>query len=133
MSDARWGDPREYGERARDDERSRVYESRDGDDRDPRYSLMHDLDLPRGEERELVVDRDRVYELNGEDGRTLAAVLAGPATTAHDLNNPQFPLRRFVVCDLCTTPLTGSAPKGRSKWYSYYHCRKCKGVSARKE
>ena len=28
---------------------------------------MHDLDLPRGEERELVVDRDRAYELNGED------------------------------------------------------------------
>jgi hypothetical protein len=41
MSDARWGDPRD--------------------------ALMHDLDLPRGEERELVVDRDRVYELNGED------------------------------------------------------------------
>lgn len=35
---------------------------------------MHDLDLPRGEERKLVVDRDRVYELNGEDSRTLAAV-----------------------------------------------------------
>lgn len=28
---------------------------------------MRDLDLPRGEERELVVDRDRVHELNGED------------------------------------------------------------------
>lgn len=27
--------------------------------------LMRDLDLPRGEERELVVDRNRVYELNG--------------------------------------------------------------------
>jgi hypothetical protein len=36
--------------------------------------LIHDLDLPRGEERELVVDRDRVYELNGEDSRTLATV-----------------------------------------------------------
>ena len=69
-SDARWGDPREYGERVRDDERPRVYEGRDGDDRDPRDSLMHDLDLPRGEERELVVDRDGVYELNGEDSRT---------------------------------------------------------------
>jgi hypothetical protein len=38
MPDARWGD------------------SRDG--------LMHDLDLPRGEDRELVVDRVRAYELN---------------------------------------------------------------------
>ena len=35
---------------------------------------MHDLDLSRGEERELVVDHDWVYELNTEDSRTLAAV-----------------------------------------------------------
>ena len=39
-----------------------AYEARDRDDHDPRWTLMHDLDLPRGEERELVVDRDRVYE-----------------------------------------------------------------------
>jgi hypothetical protein len=51
-----------------------VYDERDRDDRDPRDGLMHDLDLKRGEERELVVDRDRVYDLNGEDSRTLAAV-----------------------------------------------------------
>lgn len=50
MSDARWADPREYGER---DGRPRVYAGRDRDDRDPRDALMHDLDLPRGEEREL--------------------------------------------------------------------------------
>ncbi len=74
MSDARWGDPREYGEGSRDDGRPRVYDERDRDDHDPRDSLVHDLDLPRGDERELVVDRDRVYELNGEDSRTLAAV-----------------------------------------------------------
>jgi hypothetical protein len=70
MSDARWADPREYGER---DGRPRVYDERDRDDHDPRDGLMHDLDLPRGEERELVVDRDRAYELNGEDTRILAA------------------------------------------------------------
>lgn len=74
MSDARWGDPREYGDRDHGDERPRVYDERDRDDLDPRDGLTHDLDLPRGEERELVVDRDRVYELNGEDSRTLAAV-----------------------------------------------------------
>jgi hypothetical protein len=33
------------------------------------------LDLPRGLEREIVLDeRDRTYELNGEDRRTLATV-----------------------------------------------------------
>ena len=39
-----------------------------------RDGLMRDLDLPRAHERELVIDRDRVYELDGEDSRTLAAV-----------------------------------------------------------
>jgi len=86
MSDARCGDPREYGERDRDDGRPRVYDKCDRDHHDPRDSLMHDLDLPRGEERELVVDRDRVYELNGEDGRALAAVGAFRVVPEHDLD-----------------------------------------------
>jgi hypothetical protein len=30
---------------------SSMYEGRDRDDRDPRDSPMHDVDLPRGEER----------------------------------------------------------------------------------
>src|SRR5262245_30478415 len=85
MSDVRWGDPREYGERHREDGRQRVYEGRARDDLDPRDGLIHDLDLPRGEERELVVDRDRVYELNGEDGRTLATVGAFRVVPEHDL------------------------------------------------
>jgi hypothetical protein len=44
-----------------------VYDERDRDNQDPRDGLMHDLNVPPGEERELVVDRDRVYELDGED------------------------------------------------------------------
>ncbi len=56
---------------------------------------------------------------------------SGPAT--HHLDSPDFPLRRFVVCDRCDTPLTGSAPRGRTKTYPYYHCRKCNGVSIRRE
>jgi len=51
MSDARWGDPREYGERDRDDERPRVHNQCERDDHDPRDGLMRDLDLPPGEER----------------------------------------------------------------------------------
>jgi hypothetical protein len=47
---------------------------------------MRDLDLPRGEERELVVDRNRVYELDGEDSRTLAAVGAFRVVPEHDLD-----------------------------------------------
>jgi hypothetical protein len=86
MSDARWGDPREYGERDRDDGRPRVYDERDRADHDPRDGLMHDLDLPRGDERELVVDRDRVYELDGEDSRTLAVVGAFRVVPELDLD-----------------------------------------------
>jgi hypothetical protein len=57
-------DPRENGRDrdGREDGRERVYDHRDRDDDDPRDGLMRDLDLPRGEERELVVHRDRVYE-----------------------------------------------------------------------
>lgn len=74
MSDARWGDPREYDARDHDDQWPRVYDPRDRDDQDPRDGLMRDLDLPRGHEQELVVERDRVYELDGDDSRALAAV-----------------------------------------------------------
>lgn len=86
MSDARWGDTREYGERDRDDEPPRVYGDRDREDYDPRDALMHDLDLPRGEERELVAVRGRVYELDAEDSRTLAEVGAFRVVPEHDLD-----------------------------------------------
>jgi hypothetical protein len=68
----------------REDGRERVYDERDRDD-DPREGLMRDLDLPRGQERELVVVRDRVHELDGEDSRTLAAVGAFRVVPEHDL------------------------------------------------
>ena len=68
------------------DDRARVYDGRDRDDLDPRDGLTRDLDLPRGEERELVVDRDRMYELNGEDSRTMAAIGAFRVVPEHDLD-----------------------------------------------
>ena len=69
----------------REDGRARVYDERDRED-DPREGLMRDLDLPRGEERELVVHRDHVHELHGEDSRTLAAVGAFRVVPEHDLD-----------------------------------------------
>ncbi len=77
------GDARDRDER--EDGRARVYDERDRAD-DPREGLMRDLDLPRGEERELVVDRDRIYELDGADSRTLAAVGAFRVVPEHDLD-----------------------------------------------
>lgn len=81
MYDPRWDDLREH-----DDGRARVYDERDRADHDPRDGLMHDLDLPRGDARELVIDRDHMYELNGEDSRTLAAVGAFRVVPEQDLD-----------------------------------------------
>ena len=91
MSDVRWDDPRERDTRERADELPRVYDPRDREDHDPRDALMRDLDLPRSDARELVVDRDRVYELDGEDSRTLAAVGALRIVPEHDLDLPRGP------------------------------------------
>ena len=74
-SDPRWtDDPRHtddiYDPRWNDDRRDRDEDWREpGDrdrDRDPRDVFLHDLDLPRGLERELVQDeRERTYEIPG--------------------------------------------------------------------
>jgi hypothetical protein len=83
--DPRWNDPRD---RDSTDELGRdIYrDSRERGD-DPRDALLNDLDLPRGLERELVLDRDRVYELNGEDSRTLAAVGVFRVVPERDLDS----------------------------------------------
>ena len=80
-------DPRDDArDREGGDGRARVYEDRDRDNQDPRDGLMRDLDLPRGEERELVAVRDRVYELDRDDSRALAAVGAFRIVLEHDLD-----------------------------------------------
>jgi DNA invertase Pin-like site-specific DNA recombinase len=60
------------------------------------------------------------------------AVLDGrkPSVAPHLRNHPSFPLRRFVRCGRCDTPLTGSSSTGRGGKYAYYHCRRrgCRGV-----
>ncbi len=58
-----------------------------------------------------------------------------PSVTAYQRNNPEFPLRRFVLCGGCGTPMTGSSSKGRGGTYRYYKCRLagCTGTNVRKE
>jgi len=46
--------------------------------------------------------------------------------------HPDFPLRPFVNCSHCQTPLTGSWSTGRAKKYAYYHCPKCRDVKVTK-
>jgi hypothetical protein len=104
----------------REDGSARVYDPRDRDEHDPREALVRDLDLPRGDERELVLDRDRVYELDGDDSRTLAVVGAFRVVPEHDLDLPPDTLknlhdqRLIELVDLgdCEHGLTLS-PEGR--------------------
>ena len=43
---------------------------------------------------------------------------------AYDHNNPDFPLRVFVHCGICGSPLTGGWSTGKRQKYAYYRCRK---------
>lgn len=64
------------------------------------------------------------------DGRAPA-----PASRGKRLDHPDFPLRRFVLCGACGTPLTAEWARGRSARYPYYRCRRsdCRAVRARKD
>ena len=77
-------DPRDDTRDRGEDGRERAYEGRDQAG-DPRDVFLHDLDLPLEREREYVLDRDQVYELNGEDSRTLATVGAFRVVPERDL------------------------------------------------
>jgi site-specific DNA recombinase len=65
------------------------------------------------------------------------AVLAGrsPGAAPKRKLNPAFPLKGFIRCDVCDTPLTGGACKGRNKNYPRYWCRNgsCLAVKLRSE
>jgi site-specific DNA recombinase len=49
-------------------------------------------------------------------------------------NNPAFPLKHFVKCGACGTPLTGGMNKGKLKRYANYWCRNpdCRAVRVSK-
>ena len=112
MSDARGGDPRDYDARDRGDEWPHVYRpARPGGARSAGCP-ERDLDLPRGDERELVVDRHRVYELAGEESRTLAAVGAFRVVPEHDLDLPRDTLDNLHDQRLVETVELGDGERG---------------------
>jgi hypothetical protein len=102
--DARDRDGREEG-------RERVYDGRELDD-DPREGLMRDLDLPRGDERELVVVRDRIHELDGEDSRTLAAIGVFRVVPEHALDSDRDTLEHLRDEGLVETVDLGDDERG---------------------
>lgn len=52
-----------------------------------RATCSRDLDLPRGRERRLVQERDRIYEINGAESRMLATVGAFRVVSESDLHD----------------------------------------------
>lgn len=65
--------------------------------------------------------------------RNVQLVLSGKKTIAapYNLNRADFPLRRFLRCSECGTPLTGSPSKSETgKKYDYYRCYKCHAVKS---
>jgi hypothetical protein len=90
-------DPRSTEDRERGDSCDRSRGSRGGstserdrdDESDRRDVFTKDLDLPRGHKRELVRERDRVYEINGAESRTLATVGAFRVVSESDLPDPR--------------------------------------------
>ena len=77
-------DPRDNTRERGDDGRARTYEGRDHTG-DPRDVFLRHVDLPLECEREFVLARDHVYELNGEESRTLATLGAFRVVPERDL------------------------------------------------
>ena len=82
-------------EREETDPRDRDEDIRDRDrdsgarEIDPRDAFVEAVELPRGLEREIVLDGDHRYELNGDDSRTLATVGAFRVVSERDLRDPR--------------------------------------------
>ncbi len=86
--DPRWADGRDGRAPIERDWGGRA--SRDWDDRresDGADPFTSRVDLPRGLERELAVDRERVYELSGRESRALAAIGAFRVIDVDDLRD----------------------------------------------
>ena len=82
-------DPRDDDGRSRGDSFERHRGSRGSSDRDDdgRSAFGRHVDLPRGPDRELVRDRKRSYELNGQESEALATIGAFRVVHADDLRD----------------------------------------------
>lgn len=92
-------------------------------------------------ENVLYVGRIFVPEFKGEDAQVVQGLhepivpedlfnkvqnLLRPSQsqcTLYQKENDDTPLRALITCSKCGGKLTSSASKGRSRYYTYYHCR----------
>jgi hypothetical protein len=92
-------DREEADPRDPDDARDRDRDARERDV-DPRDAFIEGLELPRGLEREIVVDGDHRYELNRDDSRSLATIGAFRVVSERDLRDPRHESRDAREPDL---------------------------------
>lgn len=80
------------------------------------YLTYHWLEEPKRGIFEPLIDERTFYKVQ--------AILEGkkPLITGYKRNREEFPLRQWVRCPNCNTPLTASWSKGRNNKYAYYHC-----------
>jgi hypothetical protein len=96
---------REQGDfRDRHDVRDRDRDTRKRD-HDPRDVFLEGLELPRGLEREIVMDGDHRYELNRDDGRSIATIGAFRVVAERDLREPRDGRATYasLTCVICAT------------------------------
>jgi site-specific DNA recombinase len=68
--------------------------------------------------------------------RVLSGLQRVPGSpVSRKLDHPDFPLRRFIRCGACGTPLTAAWSRGNGGRYGYYFCRgkDCRAVKLRAE
>ena len=100
MFDDRWSDSRDRDHDPRD------VDVRDREPVDPRDVFMHDLDLPRSDERERVHNRDRDYRLRESETRTLSTVGAFRVVSSRDFcgtTTVSAPIRAQATFGACAT------------------------------
>ena len=57
----------------------------------------------------------------------------GKKMPIYRVDNPDFPLRNFIVCSFCEDGLTGSWSTGNGGKYAYYRCKHCKKINYDKD
>jgi len=115
-------DPRDAETRGRCDSSTRDRGSRGAASdrpRDPhddgRDVFLRDLDLPVGQEREVVRDRDHVYEMDGAESRALATIGAFRVVSECDLSDLRHNSPRDAIARLKDEQLVRSTPIGPSE------------------
>lgn len=100
-----------------------------------RYPIYAGLEQSTHTDGELIPSKFKGIITPAVFHRNQELLSANKNTTAkYKKINPEFPLRRFLLCASCDKPLTGSSPRsGSGKYSPRYHCARCHVPSVQTE